>query len=71
MNNIFGLKAMFDRENISIEFDPASGDFFTYWSPPVALGAGATAIEAVEDMRAAIHLCIDTLLDLKVDELNQ
>ncbi len=56
-------------DDIIMEFDPPGGDYCTFWNPPAALGAGKTASEAVEDMRSALHACIDTLLDLKLKEL--
>ena len=61
---------MSDTEKIYIEYDSVNGDYFTVWNPPAALGAGKTAIEAINDMRQAVHQCIDILLDLKVEELS-
>jgi predicted RNase H-like HicB family nuclease len=62
---------MTESETIIIEFDADSGDYFSVWNPPAALGAGKTPIEALDDMRAAVHLCVDMLLDQKMKDLQK
>lgn len=53
---------------IRIEYDGDSQSYFVIWQPATAVGAGKTEQEALEDLRAAAHLGIETMVNLKLEE---
>ncbi|MEA1958161.1 MAG: hypothetical protein U9N44_00580 [Chloroflexota bacterium] len=50
--------------NIQIEFDEVSRSYFIFWCPVIA-GLGETPHEALDDLRQAAHLGVDTMIDSK------
>ena len=58
------------RSDIEIEFDRETGSYFIIWEPPV-IGLGGTEGEALEDLRGAAHLGIDTFIDLKIKNIEK
>lgn len=57
------------RENdIDIEFDEASQGYYAIWEP-VVIGMGETEVKALEDLREAAHLCVDSFIDLKCQDV--
>ena len=56
--------------DIDIEFDGETGSYFVFWTPCIA-GSGATQHEALEDLRAAAHFGVDTMIDLKTGDINK
>ena len=58
------------RQDIEIELDPETNDYFIIWKPWV-LSLGKTEAEALEDLREAAHLAVDTLIDLKMQSLKK
>jgi len=58
------------RENdIDIEFDEASQDYYAIWEP-VVIGVGETEAKVLEDLREAAHFCVDSFIDLKFKDIN-
>jgi predicted RNase H-like HicB family nuclease len=41
--------------------------YYAIWQP-VAIGAGTTRQEALDDLRQAAHFGVDTFLDLKLED---
>ncbi len=61
---------MLTSHDIEIELDTETGSYFIIWQPLFA-SSGSTAGEALEDLRAAAHFGIDTMIDLKLKEIRQ
>ena len=57
-----------DTSDIEIEFDEETRDYYIVWSPTV-ISLGKTKDEALEDLREAAHLFVDTMVDLKLGAL--
>jgi len=57
---------MSSNRDIQIEFDEETQNYYVSWEPPIAIGLGKTKEEALEDLREAAHLGVDTLIDLKL-----
>jgi len=58
------------RNDINLEFDRESGDYYIVWEP-VILSAGRTEREALEELRGAAHLGVDTLIDRKLKNIKK
>ena len=58
------------RSDINLEYDKESGDYYIVWEP-VVISAGATEREALEELRGAAHLGVDTLIDLKLKNIKK
>lgn len=58
------------KHDIDIELDRETGSYFVFWTPCIA-SSGATEHEALEDLRAAAHFGVDTMIDLKIGDLNK
>lgn len=56
------------RHNFQIEFDEVSRSYFIFWRTVIA-GLGETPHEAMDDLRQAAHLGIDTMIDSKAREI--
>jgi hypothetical protein len=56
--------------SIDLEFDKESGGYYVVWEP-VIIGAGRTAGEALEDLRAAGHFGVDALIDRKLRNIKK
>ena len=57
--------------DIEIEFDELSNDYYIIWGLPVAIGSGSNRIEALDDLRKVAHFCIDSLINLKLEEISK
>jgi predicted RNase H-like HicB family nuclease len=58
------------RNDINLEYDQESGDYYIVWEP-VILSAGKSARQALEELRGAAHLGVDTLIDLKLKKIKK
>jgi len=58
------------RNDINLEFDRESGDYYIVWEP-VVVSAGQTEREALEELRGAAHLGVDTLIDRKLKNIKK
>ena len=58
------------NHEILIESDAETDGFYTIWEPGSAIGMGTTKKEALDDLREAVHLYIDTMVDAKLREVN-
>jgi len=56
--------------NIKLEFDKQTGEYYIIWEP-VVIGAGKTKSDALEDLREAAHFGVDTLIDLKLENIKK
>ncbi len=56
------------RNDINLEYDQESGEYYIVWEP-VILSAGKTERQALEELRGAAHLGVDTLIDLKLKNI--
>jgi hypothetical protein len=56
--------------SIDLEFDKESGGYYVVWEP-VIIGAGRTAGEALEDLRAAGHFGVDALINRKLQNIKK
>ena len=61
---------MLRRHDIDIEFDETTGSHFVFWTPCIA-SSGATEHEALEDLRTVAHFGVDTMIDLKLDDIEK
>jgi len=57
-------------DEMIIEFDEATRSYYVIWRPMTAIGVGETVEEALEDVRQAAHLGIDTQIDMKQREIS-
>jgi len=57
------------QNEIHIEFDEVTNDYYVVWEP-IAMGAGKTRQEALDDLRQAAHFGIDTFIDLKLKDID-
>ena len=55
-------------QDIEIEFDPETDSYFIIWQPLV-LSLGKTQEDALIDLREAAHQGVNTLIDLKLQDL--
>jgi hypothetical protein len=60
---------MSGEDKIVIEFDNATGSYFASLLPPPAVGAGDTALKALQDLRRAAYNGIDTLSNIKLVDI--
>ncbi|MBN1693721.1 MAG: hypothetical protein JW845_09250 [Dehalococcoidales bacterium] len=58
-------KADSTRNDIIVECDPDTMDYYSVWEP-VVVGAGKTEREALDDLRAAAHFSVDKLIELRI-----
>jgi predicted RNase H-like HicB family nuclease len=58
------------RNDIKLEYDKESGDYYIVWEP-VVISAGKTERRALEELRGAAHLGVDTLIDLKLKNIKK
>jgi hypothetical protein len=58
------------ENDIKLEFDGESGEYFIIWKP-VVIGMGATRTRALEDLRKAAHFGVDTLINLKLKDIGK
>jgi predicted RNase H-like HicB family nuclease len=56
--------------SITLEFDKESGEYYIVWEPLV-IGAGKTKDEALQDLREAAHLGVDTMIDRKLQNMKK
>jgi predicted RNase H-like HicB family nuclease len=56
--------------DIKLEYDRESGDYYIVWEPLV-LSAGRSAAEALEELRGAAHLGVDTMIDRKLQNIKK
>jgi hypothetical protein len=58
-------------DEIIIAYDEYSQSYYCIWRPLTSVGLGKTEVEALDDLRAAAHLGIDTAVNLKVREIEK
>ena len=56
--------------DIETEFDEETQDYYIIWEP-VVISLGKTKEEALEDLREAAHLSVDTLIALKLRDIKE
>ncbi len=56
--------------DIEIEFDEESQNYYICWQP-IVISLGKTKYETLDDLREAAHLGIDTLIDLKLTDIRE
>ena len=59
-----------NRNDINLDYDKESGDYYIVWEP-VVVSAGSTERQALEELRGAAHLGVDTFIDLKLKHINK
>lgn len=60
---------MSKRNEIEIAFDDVTQDYYAFWKP-IAIGAGKTKNETLQDLKQAAHFGVDTFIDLKVKDIS-
>jgi predicted RNase H-like HicB family nuclease len=58
-------------DEIVIAYDDDSQNYYCIWRPLTSVGLGKTEVEALDDLRAAAHLGIETTVDLKLREIEK
>lgn len=56
-------------DEIVIAYDDDSQSYYCIWRPLTSVGLGMTMAEALDDLRAAAHSGIETMVDLKLREI--
>jgi hypothetical protein len=59
-----------DRNDIKLEFDRQTGEYYIIWKP-VVIGMGKTSTKALEDLREAAHFGVDTFINLKLKNIKR
>ena len=57
------------ESNINLEFDRETQEYHIFWAP-ILIGTGKTRHQALEDLRTAAHFGVDTLIDLKLQDID-
>jgi len=58
-------------DEIIIDYDDDSQSYYCIWRPLTSVGLGKTEAEALDDLRAAAHFGIETMVDLKLREIEK
>jgi len=58
-------------DEIIIACDDDSQSYYCIWRPLTSVGLGKTEAEALDDLRAAAHFGIETMVDLKLSEIEK
>jgi predicted RNase H-like HicB family nuclease len=58
-------------DEIMIAYDDDSQSYYCIWRPLTSVGLGRTRAEALDDLRAAAYLGIETMVDLKLREIGE
>jgi predicted RNase H-like HicB family nuclease len=58
-------------DEIIIVYDDSSQSYYCIWRPLTSVGLGKTEAEALDDLRAAAHFGIETMVDLKLREIDK
>jgi predicted RNase H-like HicB family nuclease len=56
-------------DEIMIAYDDDSQSYYCIWRPLTSVGLGRTRAEALDDLRAAAYLGIETMVNLKLREI--
>ena len=58
-------------DEIIIAYDDDSQSYYCIWRSLTSVGLGKTEAEALDDLRAAAHFGIETMVDLKLSEIEK
>ena len=58
-------------DEIIIAYDDDSRSYYCIWRPLTSVGLGKTEAEALDDLRAAAHFGIETMVDLKLSQIEK
>ena len=58
-------------DDIIIAYDDDSQSYYCIWRSLTSVGLGKTEAEALDDLRAAAHFGIETMVDLKLREIGE
>lgn len=58
------------NHEIEIEFDEETQNYYIIWEP-IVVSLGKTKQEALEDLREAALFGVDTLVDLKMEDITE
>jgi len=58
-------------DDIIIAYDGDSRSYYCIWRPLTSVGLGKTEAEALDDLRAAGHFGIETMVNLKLREIEK
>jgi hypothetical protein len=56
---------------ILVTYDDDSQSYYCVWRPLTSIGLGKTEAGALDDLRAAAHFGIETMVDLKLSEIEK
>lgn len=56
---------------ILVAYEDDSQSYYSIWQPLTCVGLGKTKVEALADLRAAAHFGIETVVDLKLTEIEE
>lgn len=56
---------------IIIAYDGGSKSYYCIWRPLTSVGLGKTEAEALDALRTAAHFGIETMVDLKLSEIEK
>ncbi len=58
------------NDQIKIEYDEDLQGYYVAWNPVAAVGMGETEKKALEELRQAAHCGVETMVNLKMAEIN-
>ncbi len=56
---------------ILVAYEDDSQSYYAIWQPLTCVGLGKTKVEALADLQAAAHFGIETVVDLKLTEIEE
>jgi hypothetical protein len=62
---------MRNTQEFEIEYDATTKTYLAFWLPPMAVGSGATELDALRDMQQAIHFGVDTEIGSRCASLDE
>jgi len=63
--------AQLSCKEILVAYDGDSQSYYCIWQPLTCVGLGKTKMEALADLRAAAHFGIESVVDLKLTEIEE
>jgi hypothetical protein len=53
-------------DEIAVAHDDGSRNYYCIWRSLTSVGLGSTEADALDDLRAAAHFAVDTIVDFKL-----
>ena len=54
-------------DELKVEYDKVTKDYFVIWQPPLAVASGKTKVEALQDLQQVVYFCIDSCMEVDTE----